>query len=195
MDLKEKGKKLLSIHEDFFRLDKEAKLARIDLAFDSSSDIFTPAVQSEIPILSEDFITWLFSAFDYLPDKYRLDITVFFNDMEGFSEESLKEIFRKNIMLALRIHAQKAHRQNRLALTLCVTGLVFILASVLLGQLWTEESTVHDIVLSVLDIVATVPFWGAMEIYLVEGSERRKITENITKRFRSISFHPQGEAE
>ena len=188
MDLKEKGKKLLSIHEDFFRLDKEAKLARIDLAFDSSSDIFTPAVQSEIPILSEDFITWLFSAFDYLPDKYRLDITVFFNDMEGFSEESLKEIFRKNIMLALRIHAQKAHRQNRLALTLCVTGLVFILASVLLGQLWTEESTVHDIVLSVLDIVATVPFWGAMEIYLIDGSERRKTAANIRKRFNSISF-------
>ena len=188
MDLKEDGKALLSIHEDFFVLDKEAKLARIDLAFDSLSDIFSPAVQANIPILNEEFTAWLFSAFDAVPDKYKLDITVSFNDMEGYSEESLKEIFRKNILLALRVRGQKTHRQNRLALTLCIIGLVFILATVLLGQVWTEESTVRDIVFFILDIVATVPFWGAMEVYLIDGSERRKTAANIRKRFNSISF-------
>lgn len=188
MDLKEDGKALLSIHEDFFVLDKEAKLARIDLAFDSLSDIFSPAVQANIPILNEEFTAWLFSAFDAVPDKYKLDITVSFNDMEGYSEESLKEIFRKNILLALRVRGQKTHRQNRLALTLCILGLVFILATVLLGQVWTEESTVRDIVFFILDIVATVPFWGAMEVYLIDGSERRKTAANIRKRFNSISF-------
>ena len=188
MDLKEDGKALLSIHEDFFVFDKEAKLARIDLAFDSLSDIFSPAVQANIPILNEEFTAWLFSAFDAVPDKYKLDITVSFNDMEGYSEESLKEIFRKNILLALRVRGQKTHRQNRLALTLCIIGLVFILATVLLGQVWTEESTVRDIVFFILDIVATVPFWGAMEVYLIDGSERRKTAANIRKRFNSISF-------
>jgi hypothetical protein len=28
-------------------------------------------------------------------------------------------------------------------------------------------------------IIATVPFWGAMDIFLVEGSERRRTAANI----------------
>ena len=111
--------------------------------------------------------------------------------MEGYSEECLEEIFRKNIMLALQIRLQKARRQNRLALILCVVGLVFILLSSWLRRLWMEEGTVRDIVFFILNIIATVPFWGAMDIFLVDGSERRKTAADISKRFDSISFHRQ----
>ena len=80
--------------------------------------------------------------------------------MEGYSEECLEEIFRKNIMLALQIRLQKARRQNRLALILCGVGLVFILLSSWLRRLWMEEGTVRDIVFFNLNIIATVPFWA-----------------------------------
>ena len=189
MDLKEGGKKLLSIHEDFFQLDKQNKLARVDLAFDSPSDIFTQTVQAGIPIISEDFFVWLFNIFDYMPDKYKLDISISFSDLEGYSEKRLEEIFWKNMLLELRILGQKARRRNRLVLFLCMTGLAFILFTVWLNRLWTGEGTVKEIVFFILDIIATVPFWGVMDIFLVEGSERRRTAANIRKRFNSISFH------
>ena len=188
MDLRKNGSAFLSIHEDFLTLDKDNKLARIDLTFDTPSDIFSSTVRTDLPVLSEEFLALLFSAFDYVPGKYKLDFKVFFNDLEGYSEESLEDIFRKNIMLALRIRSQKARRQNQLALTLFVIGLAFILLYVLLGRSWTNESTVRQIVFYILNIAATVPFWGAMEIYLINGSERRKNVANIRKRFNSISF-------
>ena len=192
MDLKAKGKEFLSIHEDFFQLDEQDKLARVDLEFEAPSEIFFSAVQAGIPVLSEDFLTWLYNAFDYLPDRYKLDINVYFSDMKGYSEGQLEEIFRKNILLVLRILGEKARRRNRLLLILCATGLAFILLSAWLNQVWKEEGTVRDIVFFIMDIIATVPFWGAMDIYLVEGSERRRTAANIKKRFNSISFHRKG---
>ena len=188
MDMKNTGKALMSIHEDFFDLDKKKKRARIDLAFDRPSDIFSRTVQAGIPVLSREFLAWLMNAFDYIPDRYKLDISVSFSDQEGYSEERLEEIFRKNILLELRILGQKARRRNRLVLILCLTGLLFILLTTWLARLWTDEGTGRDIVFFILDIVATVPFWGAMDIYLVEGSEKRRTAANIRKRFNSISF-------
>ena len=91
-------------------------------------------------------------------------------------------------MLVLRIQSQKARRRNRLVLILCAIGLVFVLLSVWLDRLWTNEGTVKNIIFFILNIVATVPFWGAMDIYLVKGSEKRKTAANIRKRFNSISF-------
>ena len=188
MNLKDSGKALMSIHDDFFQLDRQEKRARIDLEFESPSEIFSPAVQSGIPVMSEEFLARIINTFDYIPDRYKLDISVSFGDLEGYSEERLEEIFRKNLMLELRILGQKVHRRNRLVLILCGTGLAFILLTSWLNRLWTEEGTVKDIVFFILDIVATVPFWGAMDIYLVEGSEKRKTAANIRKRFHSISF-------
>ena len=192
MDMKNTGKALMSIHGDFFELDKKEKRARIDLAFDSPSDIFSRTVQAGIPVLSGEFLAWLMNAFDYIPDRYKLDISVSFSDPEGYSEERLEEIFRQNMMLELRILGQKIHRRNRLVLVLCAIGLAFILFTAWLNRLWTNEGTAKEILFFCLDIVATVPFWGAMDIYLVEGSERRKTAANIRKRFSSISFHLYG---
>ena len=189
MNLKNAGKALMSVHDDFFQLDKQKRLARIDLEFNTPSEIFSSAVQSGIPMMSEEFLAQLFNTFDLIPDRYKLDISVSFSDLEGYTEERLEEIFRKNLMLTLRILARKTRRRNRLVLFLCGIGLAFILFTVWLNRLWAGEGTVKEIVFFILDIVATVPFWGAMDIWLVEGSERRRTAAIIRKRFNSISFY------
>ena len=188
MNLKDSGKALMSIHDDFFQLDRQEKRARIDLEFESPSEIFSPAVQSGIPVMSEEFLARIINTFDYIPDRYKLDISVFFRDLEGYTEERLEEIFWKNMILSLRIMVRKAHRRNRLVLILCMIGLAFILLATWLNRVWTEEGTAKDIAFFVMNIVATVPFWGAMDIYLVKGSERRRTAAGIRKRFHSISF-------
>ena len=92
-------------------------------------------------------------------------------------------------MLTLRILGQKTRRRNRLVLLLCMAGLAFVLLNVWLDRLWTDEGTAKSIVFFLLDIVATVPFWGAMDLWLVKGGEKRRTAANIRKRFGSISFH------
>ena len=188
MDLKSTGEALMSIHEDFFELDKQERRARIDLEYQSPSEVFSPVVQAGITVMSEEFFAQLFNAFDLVPDRYKLDISVSFSDMEGYSEESLEGIFRKNLMLTLRILSQKTRRRNRLVLILCGVGLAFVLLTTWLNRLWTDGGTGKDIVFFLLNIVATVPFWGAMDIYLVKGGQRRRTAANIRKRFNSISF-------
>ena len=53
--------------------------------------------------MSGEFLTQLYNTFDYIPDRYRLDISISFRNPEGYSEERLEVIFRKNMILALRI--------------------------------------------------------------------------------------------
>ena len=139
-------------------MNEQEKLARVDLAFETPSEIFSSTVQSGFPIMSEEFLTWLYNTFDFIPDKYKLDINIFFTDLEGYTEEELEEIFRKNRLLVLRILGQKARRRNRLVMILCAIGLVFILLTAWLNRLWTGEGPARDIVFYVLDIVSTVPF-------------------------------------
>ena len=71
---------------------------------------------------------------------------------------------------------------------LCGIGLAFILLSIYIGSVWTEESVAKDIVVYILDIIATVPFWGAMEICIIDNRERRRKLSNIRRRFNTIEF-------
>ena len=75
------------------------------------------------------------------------------------------------------------------ALYLCLTGVVCILLSIWVNNIWKDESTLRDIVVYVLDIAATVPFWAAMEIYFIDNKERRRRLLDLKKRFAGIEFH------
>jgi len=84
----------------------------------------------------------------------------------------MEDICRKNILLETKTRNRIAHDHNRLALNLCLTGVIFILLSIWINSIWKEESILRDIVAYVLDIAATVPFWAAIEIYFIDNSER-----------------------
>ena len=72
-------------------------------------------------------------------------------------------------------------------------GLGCILLGAWIGSIWKEESMLRNIVAYILDIVATVPFWAAMEIYFIDNSERRRKLRNLRKRFNRIEFRHKKE--
>lgn len=176
------------IEEEFFRLDHEKKTAYVELVYDRPSDIFDSGVITTIPMMSEDFFADLLWVFDYLPEKYKLDIDVCFKDLEGYSEADLKKIFEKNIALELKAKSRINLRNVMIALSLCVTGLAFILLSIFINRVWVDDSILKKIVAYILDIMATVPFWGALDVCLVEANERRKRRADIIRRFGNIEF-------
>ena len=176
------------VRHDFFALDPEKKIALIPMKFEKPSDIFNPHFLSRTPMLAEEFTEFLLHAYDLVPHRYKLNLTVSFYDMEGYDEQQLVDIFRKNVKLESRVHYRGQMRQNFLGIGLCALGLLFILLMTFLGRLWPDGSVLRDILFYILDIMATVPFWGAMEIFLIDDKERKADSFNLLKRFHAISF-------
>ena len=181
-------KEAREIHKEFFELDEDESIAHIQMEYENPSEIFDQNILTKIPRMSIDFIDMVIGAFELVPNKFKLDILVRFDDMEGYSRDELEEIYRKNIMLEIGILKRREDGQNKLALTLCALGLIFFFVSIYVGSVWTDGGTAADIVAFVLDILATVPFWGATEIFVVDGNEKRQTASNLAKRFHKITF-------
>lgn len=177
------------IESDFFELDTENKIAHIRLDFDTPSEIFDQNAVTKTPVMGEDFLNWTIRSFDSVPNDYKLDIRVYFNNLEEYREDELAEICKKNILLETVIYRRKAGQLNRLALSLCALGLVFVLASIGVNVWWDSDSIAKQIIAFIMEIAATVPFWSAVDIYFVKNGEKRRNAVNFARRFHNITFY------
>lgn len=66
-----------------------------EACFASPKEIFDTNAMTKIPVLSDGFLDWIRVAFDYAPNKYRIDLDIGFDDMGGYDEGQLSEIFKK----------------------------------------------------------------------------------------------------
>ncbi len=178
-----------NIESEFFDLDDENKIAHVKLIFDSPDDIFDVNCLSKIPIMSDEFDSWLASALDTIPSKYKLDLNVEFNDMHGYSSDDLEEIFKKNILLSMKTMRKSSISRDSIAISLAAAGLLSFTIMMIIQHLWISENAWHEIFFYILDIFTTVLFWEAAGILLVENKERRKQYKNYRDRFYSIKFN------
>ena len=186
--MKKTVKEILNIRNDFFDLDEEKKIVRITLGYRHPDEIMDENVLTRIPLTNEDFNQRLLASFDYVPRLCRLDLILLFDSLGGHTPEELDSLIRKNILLQARINDQKEKQHSRLGWLLCGTSLLLILLMTFLNARWQGEGTFREIVFYLLDIMATVPFWGAMEIFVIERKERRSAVSNLLRRFHSISI-------
>lgn len=195
MKVKGNLKELLNVEDDFFELDHDKKIAYMRLEFDKPSDIFDSNSKTKLPVLSDDFLEWISSAFEFAPKKYKIDLNVSFVSLEGYTESDLQEIFRKNVMLEFKKNEGKAKAKNKIAYGLIAIGVVFFIGMLLLNNLWKDGGIVKDIFSYVSDIATTVTFWEAMVILLVESAERRSYMRNLIGRFSAIHFKKRADNE
>ena len=181
-------KELLNVENEFFDLDHNKKIAYMHLEFDKPSDIFDLNSKTKLPVLSDDFMEWIASAFDYAPKKYKIDLDVTFTDMEGFDNDTLQAVFKKNMMLEFKKNESKARTKNNIAFSLIGIGVMFFITMILINNLWINGGLIKDIFKYVADIATTVTFWEAMTILVVENKERRSYMKNLIERFSSIRF-------
>lgn len=178
-----------NIENEFFELDHEKKIALMRLNFDKPSDIFDTNAITKIPVLSDDFIDWVKASFEYAPKKYTIDLDVSFKDMEGYSEEELKSIFFKNMILESKKAFKNISLKNKIAISLIIIGVTLLVGMILLLSLWKDGGTLKEVISYVLDIASTVTIWEAMNILIVENKERRTYYKNLIKRYGDIKFH------
>lgn len=184
----ETEKNYLSIEKEFFEMDEENKTALIRMEFQSPDEIIKSGTISKTPMMTDEFLDDVVGMFDLVPDTYHLDLRMVFDEMGGYTKEQMTEILKKNIMLVIKSRNRIAHRHNMLALTMVGIGILLILLFVWISKIWTEESEARSIAEFILEIVATVPFWAAMEIYFIDNSERRRTLMNLKRRFHRIEF-------
>lgn len=178
-----------NIENEFFELDHEKKIALMRLNFDKPSDIFDTNAITKLPVLSDDFIDWVKASFEYAPKKYTIDLDVSFKDMEGYSEEELKSIFFKNMILESKKAVKKISLKNKIAISLIIIGVTLLVGMILLLSLWKDGGALKEVISYVLDIATTVTIWEAMNILIVENKERRTYYKNLIKRYGDIKFH------
>lgn len=181
-------KRITNIDESFFDIDKDNKTARIELRFGKPSDIFDFSCVTKIPILNDDFIDCIMNAFRRISSKYKLDLSVRFDDMEGYSEDGLADIFKKNIELELRNRLKEVRKRRSIAISLMATGILFFVCMMLVKCLWDSGSVWMDMFVYTSDIATTVTFWEALTILVVEQKENRAYLKDLGSRFARIRF-------
>ncbi len=186
--MKELVKDYINIENEFFDLDHEKKIAYMELEFEKPSDIFNKNVVTKKPVLSDDFIDWTDSAFMACPKTYKIDLKILFNDLEGYTDEDLNDIFFKNVMFEIKKNKTNADKKRNVAFLLIIIGILFFMAMLLFKHLWTYEGIAKDIVIYIADIATTVTFWEAMTILVVENAERRSHLRNLYSKFDKIEF-------
>lgn len=192
--MKDNVKKFKNIENEFFELDHENKIAFMKLEFEKPSDIFDKNSITKTKILSDDFFEWIKSSFEYAPKKYKIALDIYFDDLEGYSEEELQNIFHKNMLLEAKKSINYAGLKNKIAIGLIITGTISLISMILLMSLWANGGIAKEIISYIFDIATTVTFWEAMTILIVENKEKRDLTKNYLRKYKSIAFHKkQGE--
>lgn len=186
--MKENINELLNIEKEFYDFDEEKKEINFKLEFSEPEEIFDKNSITKVPVLSDEFFSWIQSSLEYTPNDYKLNIDIKFDDMKGYNEQQLKEIFNKNLQLEFKKNHRQKKSKDLIAYSLIAIGIVSLISMLLITWLWTQESLFRKIVTYVLDIATTVVIWEAMTMLLVENKERRSYLKNILIRFGSISF-------
>ncbi|MCI7402118.1 MAG: hypothetical protein MSH40_05525 [Christensenella sp.] len=186
--MKENINELLNIEKEFYDFDEEKKEINFKLEFSEPEEIFDKNSITKVPVLSDEFFSWIQSSLEYTPNDYKLNIDIKFDDMKGYNEQQLKEIFNKNLGLEFKKNHRQKKSKDLIAYGLIAIGIVSLISMLLITWLWTQESLFREIVTYVLDIATTVVIWEAMTMLLVENKERRSYLKNILIRFGNISF-------
>ena len=109
-------------------------------------------------MLNDDFVDWVDRSFDMVPGRYKVDLSVTFDDLEGYTKVELYDICTINLEHEVKIQAREVSWYNRLALALCGVGSLLLIAFILVAALWEGDSTIKTIVTFQLEILATVSF-------------------------------------
>ena len=104
---------ILNIENNFYELDEENKIAYLNLEFTSPDDIFDKNSITKIPVVSDDFLSWIDSSLEYTQKKYKVNINVWFDDLNGYTEEELNDIFMKNMILEFKKNEREKISKDR----------------------------------------------------------------------------------
>ena len=183
---KDQNRELEQVAQSFFETDEEKKIARMVLRYEKAEDLFDPACCLLKPIVSREVLAHIGSMFGLVPNDYRVDLTLRFDDLCGYSESQLVEIIRKNFALEMRGSRTQNKSRRNLAFSFIGIGVLFFLIMIIIKRFWVADTVWNDLVFYFFDILTTVAFYQAATILVVEHREKKAIVNSMRNHFHEL---------
>ena len=183
---KDQNRELEQVAQSFFETDEEKKIARMVLRYEKAEDLFDPACCLLKPIVSREVLAHIGSMFGLVPNDYRVDLTMRFDDLCGYSESQLVEIIRKNFALEMRGSRTQNKSRRNLAFSFIGIGVLFFLIMIIIKRFWVADTVWNDLVFYFFDILTTVAFYQAATILVVEHREKKAIVNSMRNHFHEL---------
>ncbi|MBR0352101.1 MAG: hypothetical protein IJH53_02750 [Oscillospiraceae bacterium] len=183
---KDQNRELEQVAQSFFETDEEKKIAKMVLKYEKTEDLFDPACCLLKPIVSREVLAHIGSMFGLVPNDYKVDLTLRFNDLCGYSESQLVEIIRKNFALEMRGSRTQNKSRRNLAFSFIGIGVLFFLIMIIIKRFWVADTVWNDLVFYFFDILTTVAFYQAATILVVEHREKKAIVNSMRNHFHEL---------
>ncbi len=179
-------------HEDiehsFFETDEENKVAKVIMKYKKPEDLFDMKCVSETPVISKDELAHIGRMFELVSAEYKVDLTIRFDDMGIYDENSLMDILKKNFSIEHKSRRHVTSDREKLAFTFIAMGVICFILMFMIKALWTTGSIWSELLFYMFDIITMVVLYQAATILLVEHREQHTVTKHLRDRFYAIHF-------
>jgi len=190
----EQLRKYQKIEEDFFDVDHVKKMTHIKLQYNSPKDIFDFNMISKKPTLTDDFLDWFKYCVSLAPNNYKVELSVYFDTLDGYLTDEIRDYFVSNLILNSKVYQIEKRKKGKIALSLSLVGLVILILSLFVNNVF-NDSLLKTILTYVLDIGATVTFWEALNILVVERKVHNGETKALFDAIESVNFYEKNRTD
>ena len=183
---KEQNRELEQVAQSFFETDEEKKTARMVLRYEKADDLFDPTCCLLQPVVSREVLAHIGSMFGLVPNDYKVDLTLRFDDLCDYTESQMAEIMQKNFALEMRGSRTQNKSRRSLAFSFIGIGVLFFLIMIVIKRFWTADTVWNDLVVYFFDILTTVSFYQASTILVVEHREKKAIVNSMHDHFHEL---------
>ena len=176
------------IDDTFFEIDEKEKTAKIVLKYEKPEDILDRTCVSEIPLLRLETLGYFRNIFGKVSPKYKVDLTLRFDDFSDYTEEQLVDILKKNMAIELKSRMSASRSRDKLAYGFIAAGVLSFLLMFLVRCVWNSETVWNELFFYLFDIITTVSLYQAVTILGLERKEKLAVVKNLHDSFSAIHF-------
>ena len=126
--------------------------------------------------------------FGKVSPKYKVDLTLRFDDFSDYTEEQLVDILKKNMAIELKSRMSASRSRDKLAYGFIAAGVLSFLLMFLVRCVWNSETVWNELFFYLFDIITTVSLYQAVTILGLERKEKLAVVKNLHDSFSAIHF-------
>ena len=177
-----------SIEREFFKIDEEEKTAKIVMQYDSAEDWIDSTCLTDTPLISTEVLDQIRPVFSLAPPKYKVDLTLQFNDFGPYTETQMADILKKNLIIELKGKVNETRQRDRTAVYFIIAGLLSFLFMFLMRSTLAGDTMWDEFFFYLFDIITTVSLYEAVTILFLEKKEKLAEFRNLLDSVSAIHF-------
>jgi len=128
------------------------------------------------------------NVFALVPPKYKVNLTLQFDDLGSHTEEELTDLLVKNFVLELKSREAETKARDKLACGFLAAGVLRFVFAFMIHYLWNTGSIWSELLFYLLDLTTTVFLYEAVTILGLERKEKLSAIKKMHDSFSAIHF-------